>query len=385
MKQTKSSRLQALTAAAMALPGISAQVQADAPPERNEIGYHYSQYQEDRAPESAVATGSKSRYDIGTHQFRWLGPVNEDYSLLATFDYEGMSGASPMGVTKGADGKPLLVMSGASIEDTRMDLNVKATRYFPEGNASASLGYSTEDDYNAVNLGVEGEKHFNNKSTTLSGGVGFSSDTIEPTQQSGTVRPTSEDKTSVTGFIGGAQVINAVSVIQTSLTVTMHDGYLSDPYRSNDVRPDSRLGFAWNTRYRRWMADSNAALHLDYRLYSDDWGILSHTLGMEWHQNLDDSLRITPSLRYYTQSQADFYVPFDVSGIAGEQSSDYRLSPYGAITLGLAAVASGPNWRLRVSGERYYSDGDFALGGVDVENPGLINFTLLTVGMEYLY
>ncbi len=384
MKKTCSPSLQALTAAAMALPGFSAPALADAPPDRAELGYRYSQYQEDRMPQSQVATGSQERYDIEVHQFRWLTPLGEAYSLAATLDYETMSGASPMGVSQTGT-TPALVMSGASIADKRLDLNLKASRYFAEGNASVTGGVSQEDDYDAVNLGLEGELHFNQKQTTVLGGVGFSSDSLSPTQAPGVTRPTEEDKTTLTGFAGVAQVLDRVSVIQTTVTLMLHEGYLSDPYRSYDVRPDSRTALAWNTRYRRWLDAAEAALHLDYRLYGDDWGIISHTLGVEWHQNIDAHLRLVPSLRYYSQGQADFYRGADVPGLAGEQSSDYRLSPYGALTFGLAAVATGHNWRLRLSGERYVSDADLALGGVGQENPGLINFTLVSLGMEYLY
>ena len=44
------------------------------------------------------------------------------------------------------------------------------------------------------------------------------------------------------------------------------------------------------------------------------------------------SFRLIPSLRYYTQSQADFYAPYYISERSdGYYSSDYRLSPYGAL------------------------------------------------------
>ena len=387
MKTEKSRTLSALTSAALAIPAVAVSINAiaDAPPTMTEVGYRYSQYQEDDIAESNKVkdVGSTKRYDINIHQFRVLTPVGDNYSVDATFDYETMSGASPLGTIQGADGDPLLVMSGASIDDTRMDLNVKTTRYYENGNASIVGGYSTEDDYEAFNLGLEGEKHINDKLTTLMGGIGYSDDTIEPTPAPG--RVTEEEKYTATTFIGIAQVINAESVLQTSINYAYSDGYLSDPYKLVDQRPDSRSSIAWNTRYRYYLGSLDAAVHADYRLYVDDWDMLSHTIGFEWHQNIDPNLRIIPSFRYYSQSQADFYKPYDNAQIEGDKSSDYRLSPFGAVTFGLAAVAHSYNWKVIVSAERYIADGDLALGTVETEHPGLLQYTLLTVGFDYAF
>jgi len=387
MKTEKSRTLSALTSAALAIPAVAVSTNAiaDAPPTMTEVGYRYSQYQEDDIAESNKVkdVGSTKRYDINIHQFRVLTPVGDNYSVDATFDYETMSGASPLGTIQGADGDPLLVMSGASIDDTRMDLNVKTTRYYENGNASIVGGYSTEDDYEAFNLGLEGEKHINDKLTTLMGGIGYSDDTIEPTPAPG--RVTEEEKYTATTFIGIAQVINAESVLQTSINYAYSDGYLSDPYKLVDQRPDSRSSIAWNTRYRYYLGSLDAAVHADYRLYVDDWDMLSHTIGFEWHQNIDPNLRVIPSFRYYSQSQADFYRPYDNASIEGDKSSDYRLSPFGAVTFGLSAVAHSYNWKIIISAERYIADGDLALGTVETEHPGLLQYTLLTVGFDYAF
>ena len=385
MKIEKSRTLSALTSAALAIPAVtvSSNATADAPPTMTEVGYRYSQYQEDDLAESKVASGSTQRYDINIHQFRVLTPVGDNYAVNATFDYETMSGASPMSTIQGADGEPLLVMSGASIDDTRMDLNVKTTRYYDEGNASVIGGYSTEDDYEAFNLGLEGEKHINDKLTTLMGGIGYSNDTIEPTPAPG--RVTEEEKYTATVFGGVAQVINAESVLQTSISYAYSDGYLSDPYKLVDQRPGSRSSIAWNTRYRHYLGELDAAVHAGYRLYTDDWDMVSHTIGVEWHQNIDANLRVIPSFRYYSQSQAEFYKSIDVPSLEGDKSSDYRLSPFGAVTFGLSAVAHSYNWKIIVSAERYIADGDLALGTVETEHPGLLQYTLLTVGFDYSF
>ena len=73
-------------------------------------------------------------------------------------------------------------MSGPTIEDTAQRLPAEG-RTTTSSNARLGLagGYSTENDYSAINFGFDGETHFNEKNTTLSGGLGMSFDEIDPT------------------------------------------------------------------------------------------------------------------------------------------------------------------------------------------------------------
>jgi hypothetical protein len=358
---------------------------ADAPPVKTELGYRYSQYKEDDLAPKDVAIGSNQRYDIGVHQFRLLTPVGNDYSVEATFDHEAMSGASPYYVQKSTTGEPQLVMSGASISEVRNDLNVTTTRYYESGTGALSLGYSGENDYKSYNLDVNGKKNINQDMTNLIGGIGISSDHLSPVQHTGFTRIQSGNKTTLNGFAGISQILSAKDIIQTSLSFSRSTGDLSDPYKIVDKRPDSRLSLAWTTAYRRFFTNQDAALHASYRFFMDDWGIYSHTIKTSWQQNIDPHLRLVPSFRYYSQGQADFYTPIDNPADTGNHSSDYRLSPFGAVTLGISAVAHSPAWRLTVKAERYIASGSLALGGVKTSNPALLRYTLLTVGMYYLF
>ena len=59
----KSRTLLALTASAMALPGLSSQARADAAPTESIVSYRVSTYQEDDLPLVHRLTGSRERYD----------------------------------------------------------------------------------------------------------------------------------------------------------------------------------------------------------------------------------------------------------------------------------------------------------------------------------
>ena len=63
-------------------------------------------------------------------------------------------------------------------------------------------------------------------------------------------------------------------------------------------------------------------------------------LEASWVQPLPGGFTLTPTLRYLTQSAADFYhdPPFPQGSVPGElYTADTRLSAFGAITAGRAA------------------------------------------------
>ena len=97
-------------------------------------------------------------------------------------------------------------------------------------------------------------------------------------------------------------------------------------------------------------------------------------------------VQLVPSFRYYSQSQAKFYAPyFDQARADGNHSSDYRLSPFGAISWGVRAETQFPTgqiqWRGRLSFERYDSSADYAIGNVAVANPGLVAFNVISFSL----
>ena len=392
--------LQALTTSTLALPGIAGSAAADTPIEQITAEYSFARYEEDDLSDTQVVLGGEtSRYEIDIHQLRLAAPITNRIDLAVDLAYETMTGATPWYVAPPAfasgETHPRLVMTGASIEDERTDVLAKGTYYLDEGSAALSTGVSMENDYLAFNGGIEGTRHVNEKNTSFTGGLGFSIDQIEPTGGGTEDRPTSEDKQSVSVFGGFSQVLSRTSTLQSTLTYQLANGFLSDPYkavivagnRRPDTRPDQRHQFSWMTRYRRHVEGIGASIHFDYTLYHDDWDVNAHTFDLAWYQNFFGVARLIPSVRYYSQSQADFYAPWYTAQSAdGLYSSDYRLSPYGALAWRFRAETRfqvwSLDWILNVGYERYESSGDLALGKVSVENPGLVSFDILSAGFD---
>ncbi len=397
-KKKASRTLIALAGSALGLPGISGKALAVTQGEA-EVDYSYSLYQEEDMPreKQSGATSDTERYTIDTHQLRVVRPWGDTYDLTVDLLYETMSGASPWYVLPNPDPnqseKPLQVMSGASgIEDTRKDVLAKVRKIYDDSAGAVSLGYSTEDDYTSVNMALEGVWELDDKQKTVTLGIGGSDDDIEPVDTHRFPgRVEHETKTSISAYAGLSMVIDAQTIVQSSVSFTRQNGFLSDPYKLafvsgtlvQDSRPDGREQFTWLTRLRRFFPEWLGALHADYRFYDDDWGVESHTIDLGWHQNFSGQLQLIPSIRYYTQSQAYFYAPYyNAPRNDNFASSDYRLSPYGALSFRLDAVKKIGTWAFRLGWEMYDSDSDLAIKSVKVENPGLIEFSNFRISIS---
>lgn len=379
--------LLALTASALALPGLAPSARGDSPPAVSTASLRVSTYREDDLAPAALLAGSAERYDIDIYQLRLQMPVGDSYALTLDSGYESMSGASPWYTIRQADGSTGVIMSGATISEQRRDFNANVRRYLDNGALGVTLGGSRENDYDAFSGSIDGERHFNDNLTTIAAGFSFSSDDLAPTQHPAYVRISGADKRSRALFVSVSQVVDENNLVQTGLSVTRLTGYLSDPYKLNDKRPGERTQYVWTTAWRRFVPAANAALHADYRFYHDDFGINSHTFDIAWYQNLGASWQVVPGIRYYSQGAADFFVQQLVFGPPQTQpfqSTDFRLSNYGAWSGSLKVQWKIEAFTLSASAERYDADADFAwyegLG-----SPALVDFTRLSLGLDYRF
>ncbi|TXH03166.1 MAG: DUF3570 domain-containing protein [Nevskiaceae bacterium] len=393
MSQHSSRRasLSALTAAALALPGLArAELQTD---------YLYSHYQEGDLPADRSASGKSSeRYTVDSHLFRLAAPVADNVAQL-DLTYETMSGASPWWVQPDANGKPVQVMSGASISDHRIDGELSYGLPLGGVDWGLRLGYSAERDYRALHSGVEAQYTPETKDFTLSGGIGYSADRVEPTDGGSAKYPTrivSANRKGLTAYGGVSWVLRPQTTVQTSLSYARDSGFLSDPYKEAyvvaaagtvaDSRPDGRQSWALSGKLRHYVSRMGLALRVDYRLYHDDWRTTSHTLELGVDKTLGETWRVSPSLRWYSQSQAYYYAPY-YNGFRsdGFASSDYRLSPYGALSGRVDVRKALGEWELGGGVEYYDASGHYALKKVEMENPGLLSYWIVNLRLGYRF
>ena len=365
--------------AALSLPAFAA-----TQPAESTVSVSVSSYREGDVPQRHVVAGDNQRYDIDIRQFRVLAPVGRNWSVQLGASRETMSGASPWATLRGPDGEADLIMSGATIEDSRTLLDISVTKYWEDRSAALTISRSDEDDYKAVAFSFLGEWSFNKDLTTLSLGASHSDDEIQPSDAAMFGRVAREEKMTRSVSVGVAQILNHTSAFYAGLSLTDHTGYLSDPYKLRDVRPDNRFETALSFRYRLHMPAPSGTLHMNYRYYHDNWEIASHTLHSSWYQDVGRRFQIVPNVRYYTQSKADFYLPVDDFLLPSDvgQSSDFRLSAYGAVTLGLKGILRQPRWALTVSLDRYTASEKYGLAS-ESGHPARLDFTLTSIVFNF--
>ncbi len=360
------------------MPGIA---EAAEQPTAAELSLRTSYYEEDNIPEGSVAFGSDQRYEIDIHQFHLLAPVADNWSFSLQAVREVMSGASPWGTVENPDGDVELIMSGATISDARNEYSLDVTRHFDGGSVSVGASHSTEDDYEANSGRASLNLQLNGKLTELSMGFSFSLDDIEPSDAELFGRVKDESKDSFSAFFGVTQVVNQRTLVQAGISGTRQSGFLSDPYKLRDHRGDERWQWALSSRLRRFVDSLSGAFHVDYRYYLDTFGVRSHTVDAAWHQDFG-RIEVAPSIRWYAQREADFYLPVDNFLLPPErkQSSDFRMSTYGAISWGLKGTYLADRWRLSASVERYVSRESLSPFSGREEHPALVDFTIASIG-----
>lgn len=385
----KSTTLTALLGAAAALVGTHAQA-ADDTAAGDRASYRYSLYDED-ALTPRPAEGSDDRYRVYTQQFRVSTHLDDRNALSVSATNEVMSGSSPWYVQPDDAGRPVQVMSGATIHDKRREVTATFTRD-PEASShwSATASYSHEKDYRAAALGVERAQALSN-ALTLGYGASYSHDEIDPVDAAIYQRPDHETKHTTSAYASLAWVLDKTSVLQAGLQLNLHEGYNSDPYKRVFIatrtfaerRPDERGQAAALVRYRHAFG-ADAALHLDYRYAWDTWGLNSHTVEVAWYQSVGQGWRLVPGLRWYVQHQARFYAPYFATRDVGFASSDYRLSSYGALSAKFEARKRWSRWELALGAERYRSSKALGFAGGNAA-PGLVDFTRVYAGLDYLF
>ena len=420
----KSKKLAAITTAAFALPGMLPKTaMAQSAPEDYEVSYRYNKYQEgDGTTNPGTANQSSiARYDIDIHQLAIIAPVSSRFALSLDVASENMSGASPWFITENNDGEAIVNFSGPSITEERNDVSIAANYYLDNARIGVGIANSTENDYVSNSVSLSTGLLFNDKNTTLDFGLSYSDDEVNPRitflnptfdddgnpdtpevptlpqdlipidQFDGGRVEERQDKESVSFFTGVSQIINKNLLLGGGFSYGRSTGFLSDPYKLvevagpfnllRDSRPDEREQVSVEARARQFLPSIYAALHADYRYYTNTWGVDSHTLSFGWYQNFaswQPSLRV----RLYDQSEANFFDnSFEEERADGYYSSDYRLSTYSAVSVKAGLKKKVSFGSLHLSYENYqtgesYLDSDAAL------SPALVDFDLFSLGFN---
>ncbi len=459
--------LQALTTAALLLPGLLASAALAAEPDT--LNLQVSRYSEGKRDLLDVDSGLKAlradslhlsgglmlrdglRLAFGLGQDAWSGATPVTVAPLAasgnrpvlrnTAQGVVMAGASPLvngrvqlnanGAVIG-DPRNVLIMSSASPElrrEANFSLDVPVAPLHGKGAMVLGAGISDEPDYRSRTGRIGGRFDFNEKATTLNVGTSYTRSNSAAlldadllpylTRRAYATQLTRVDNSELlrgerrdrTYDLGVTQVLDAVSVLDVGVALTRGSGFMENPYKAVTVvftgvpgstngdvralleqRPDERRQLALHAHYARHFTAAEATLQLDYDHSRDDWGIDTHSLELGWAQTFG-AWTLTPRLRYYTQTAADFHTPWLVSAqrysnatppssalLPSHFSSDHRLAAFGSASAGLTvqrrfarglAVEAGLEYYTRAANlgashgaDSAYADFDFAMANL---------------------
>ncbi|MES0874646.1 DUF3570 domain-containing protein [Sinimarinibacterium thermocellulolyticum] len=375
-----------LNAAALALLGLSqASAAADAVP-----GWTFE-------GATLIYSEADGRVQAAEPRFRATRNWDSGRSLSMGLTLDALTGASPNGAAPASTPQTFTTPSGngsytIAAGETPLDDTFRDTRVALDASLSTPLGRrntltttlfaSNEYDYLSIGAGATIARDFNLRNTTVSFGVNVEQDRIEPVGgapqplsrmpaegEPRASREASVSKTVIDVLASFTQVLSPVSLVTLTASLSKSDGYLSDPYKLLSVvgadgeplryvyegRPDTRLKQALYGEYKRFVYDRDAWT-ISLRLMSDDWGVFSQTVDTTYRWNFGARDHLEPHLRYYRQSEADFYraALFDgEENQIGEASADPRLGAFDAITVGLKyghTTRGGLPWWVRLEG-----------------------------------
>ena len=94
--------------------------------------------------------------------------------------------------------------------------------------------------------------------------------------------------------------------------------------------PSNRLKIPIGFRLN-YFINEVVSLRTYYRYYFDDWGVQSNTASIELPIKISDKFTLYPSFRYYDQTQADYFAPYEEHLSTSDfYTSDYDLSKFSA-------------------------------------------------------
>ncbi len=348
------------------------------------LKYRFQLYQEE-----GDRIGVESHYLDYEH--RW-GKTKASVRLAI----DTLSGMTPTGTHAVGDDTDFLFQQ---IDDERKVVVATIEHEVDDYTLSFEYAHSEEEDYRSNAVTARVSRQFNQKNTTVTGGVSFAFDEVLASPTGGTSNFEDEDKDTFDLSVGVSQILGPNTLLDFNAGYGRSEGYLSDPYRrisqirdfvvispfggeqtiTNTLnfaenRPDEQDRFVAKLNLRHYFEQAGAALNGSYRFFANNHGLQGHTFELKWIQQVNPQLSVTPYLRYYRQSAADFYFPtltgtgIDGTGLidgSGENySSDYRISEQEALTYGVRMA-----WELRSNVILDLQVERYEINGLDSDTP----------------
>jgi len=255
---------------------------------------------------------------------------------------------------------------------------------------SYNLGISTEYDYRSLSLGGNWTRSFAEDNFTFSVTPQLFLDKAKDFDLENKKEIDFKSRTIWSLDLTGTQLLSPTDLIQFGYTHIQMNGMLNsiagtvrvdtettDLFgRQSEKMPSKRIRHALHSKWVHSLSQSSA-FHLSYRYYQDDWDIKAHTL--EWGPRFSfaqDQYFLMPTLRYYDQTEADFFE----TSFASEKkhmTSDSDLEEFNSVRYGLAFSSEANT--VNVFG--YDSDLQWSVGAYHTDRSNDMKYQVLQVGI----
>nr|WP_256534356.1 DUF3570 domain-containing protein [Lewinella sp. JB7] len=304
-------------------------------------------------------------------------PLNDDDVLTANVGVSAYTSASSSNVNpfdgNGGVADPFQASTGASREDVWINGVLSYAHSSDDRNTvwTVNVSGSNEYDYRSFGFGGGITRLFNEKNTEVGLRVNAYLDNwtlIYPVElRDGSDLLDRSNRDSYNVGLNVSQILSRNLQGMLSLDLVRQSGLLSTPFQrvyfadredrftgnfplADDIErlPHDRNKLALGGRLHAYV-NERIVVRTFYRFYTDDWGVTSHTLNLEVPVKISGQFTLRPAYRYYRQSAADYFAPFNLHLSTDlHYTSDYDLAQFVAnqYSLGLSYTDILTRWRL---------------------------------------
>lgn len=222
--------------------------------------------------------------------------------------------------------------------------------------------YSNEPDYVSFFGGLRGELDLAQRNTTLGLALNGGYDQLNNAGAQGGISQVIEGTlTTLMASASISQLLSPTALVSATYDLIYLDGFQQNPYRSvvaggvveRERVPETRVRHAIAASARGYLPATSTTIVTSYRLYLDDWGVVSHSPEARAIQRLPREIDLSLRFRYHRQSGADFFrTIYDSNDPAVEPflTDDIKLSAFDGQTYG--AKLEAPLSALGIRGDR---------------------------------
>jgi hypothetical protein len=219
---------------------------------------------------------------------------------------------------------------------------------------SFNIRQSDEDDYLAQSLSANISHDTFGDLTNISMGFSYGDNDIKRNGD----EVFEEESQQYRIRAGINQILTRNLTASLSIEAIADNGYLNNPYRTiryvdnsalsgvgyqSEIYPETRNSFATKLSASYYLP-YRAALFFHYRYFSDSWEIKSNDVELGYRHPIGDAFELELKLRYYQQSQANFYSDlFPYKDAQNYLARDKELSDFNNMTVGIGITYSLPN------------------------------------------